>query len=134
VTLDARIRILLRVIEERGGVLQLSSKQIGSLLGLGEARVLRLFSKEVGKTLRRHLLEVRMAQAAGLLNDCVLPIKTISHRCGYTLVSNFCRDFKSVYGISPMQMRLLQMNLRLRDNGSCIGLVADLWPFESAGQ
>src|ERR1019366_5815897 len=81
---DARIRILLKVIEERGGVLHLSSKQIGSMLGLGEARVLRLFSAEVGKTLRRHLVEVRMARAADLLKDADLPIKTIASDCGYT--------------------------------------------------
>jgi len=49
---DVRIRILLRIIEERGGVLRMSSTQIGSLLGVGEARVLRLFNTEVGKTLR----------------------------------------------------------------------------------
>ena len=112
----------------------MTSRQIGSLLGLGEARVLRLFSKEVGKTLRRHLLEVRMARAAALLDDCALPIKTISHRCGYTLVSNFCRDFKSVYGTSPVQMRLTQMNARLHDNDSRIALEADLWPVGNAEQ
>ena len=49
--MDARIGILLRIIEERGGMLPLSSEQIGGLLGLGEARVLRLFSAEVGRTL-----------------------------------------------------------------------------------
>jgi len=91
-------------------MLQMSSKQIGSLLGLGEARLLRLFNAEVGKTLRRHLLEVRMARAAKLLREGVLPIKTIASNCGYTEVSNFYRDFKNVYGTSPMRMRLTQMN------------------------
>jgi len=109
--MDARIRVLLKVIEEHGGVLRMSSQQIGALLGLGEARVLRLFSTEVGKTLRRHLLEVRMARATELLGDSLLPIKTIAQRCGYTQVNNFCRDFKNVYGTSPMQMRLKQFNL-----------------------
>lgn len=113
--MDARIRILLRIIEERGGTLALSSEQIGGLLGLGEARVLRLFSSEVGKTLRRHLLEVRMARAASSLRESVLPIKTIASNCGYSVVSNFYRDFKKIYGTSPMQMRLMQMMSQLRD-------------------
>jgi AraC-like DNA-binding protein len=112
---DARIRILLKIIEERGGMLPISSKQVGSLLGLGQARVLRLFSAEVGKTFRRHLLEVRMARAAALLKDGPLPIKTIAFNCGYSVVSNFYRDFKNVYGTSPMQMRLMQMNAQLHD-------------------
>jgi AraC-like DNA-binding protein len=112
---DVRIRILLRIIEERAGVLHMSSKQIGSLLGLGEAHVLRLFNAEVGRPLRSHTREVRMARAAELLQDCSTPIKTIASSCGYTIVCNFYRDFKIVYGISPMQMRLVKMNLAIRE-------------------
>jgi AraC-like DNA-binding protein len=112
---DVRIRILLRIIEERAGVLQMSSKQIGNLLGLGEARVLRLFNAEVGRTLRSHAREVRMARAVELLKDCSIPIKTIASNCGYTVVCNFYRDFKIVYGISPMQMRLVEMNFAIHE-------------------
>ena len=101
-------------------MLQMSSRQIGSLLGIGEARTLRLFSAEVGKSLRRYLLEVRMARAAELLNEGALPIKMIAFHCGYSLVSNFCRDFKIVYGVSPMQMRVSEMNTRLCDRLSRI--------------
>lgn len=132
--MDARIQILLRIIEERGGALPMSSKQIGGLLGLGEARVRRLFSTEVGKTLRRHLLEVRMARAAALLRDSVLPIKTIASDCGYTVVTNFYRDFKNVYGTSPMQMRLMQMNAHLHDNQSSIARAASFWPVGGTGR
>jgi len=106
---DVRIRILLRIIEERAGVLELSSTELGSLLGLSETRVLRLFNAETGKPLRRHIREVRMRRAAELLKDCVIPIKTIGVRCGYTVLSNFYRDFKIVHGTSPRQMRHLQM-------------------------
>ena len=111
--MDVRIRLLLRIIEERHGMLQMSSEQIGSLFGLGEARVFRLFSAQVGKTLRRHLLEVRMRRAAELLKDG-LPIKTIAAYCGYSAVSNFYRDFKAVYGTSPLQMRLMLIDAPLR--------------------
>jgi len=108
---DVRIGILLRIIEERAGVLQMSSGDIGSLLGLSEARVLRLFNSEVGKTLRSHVRAVRMARAAELLKDYSIPIKTIASLCGYTLVNNFYRDFKAVHGTSPMQMRQMHMTL-----------------------
>jgi AraC-like DNA-binding protein len=107
---DVRIRLLLRIIEERAGVLEMSSKQIGSLLGIGAARVLRLFNSEVGKTLRRQVREVKMARAAELLRCGCTPIKTIASSCGYTAVNNFYRDFKMVYGTSPMRMRQMQMS------------------------
>ena len=103
--MDARIRIFLRIIEEWGGTPAMTSSEIARLLGLGKARLLRLFSKEVGKTLRRHLLEVRMARAAELVKNTAIPVKTISFQCGYTALSNFYRDFKRVHGISPIRMR-----------------------------
>lgn len=112
--MDVRIRILLKIIEERGGVLDMSSEQIGNLLGLSEARVLRLFNLEVGKSLRSHAREIRMARAAELLTDGVIPIKTIASHCGYSVVSNFYRDFKVVHGTSPMQMRRTRMNRQLQ--------------------
>jgi AraC-like DNA-binding protein len=111
--MDVRIRLLLRIIEENGGMFRMTP-EIGSLLGLGEARVQRLFSREMGKTLRRHLLEVRMAKAARLLRNVVQPIKMIAHDCGYSVVSNFSRDFKRIHGISPMQMRLQHIDLQAR--------------------
>lgn len=111
--MDVRIRILLRIIEERHGMLRMSSEQVGSLFGLGEARIHRLFNAQVGKTLCRHLLEVRMKRAAELLKDADLPTKSIASNCGYSIVNNFYRDFKAVHGISPMQMRRMLMNAPL---------------------
>jgi len=110
---DVRIRLLLRIIDERHGMLQMSSEQIGSLFGLGEARVFRLFSAQVGKTLRRHLLEVRMRRAAELLKEGELPTKSIASNCGYSIVTNFYRDFKAVHGVSPMQMRIMLLSAPL---------------------
>ena len=114
--MDARIRIFLRIIEERGGILATASNEIAKLLGLGKPHLLRLFRKEVGKALRRHLLEVRMTRAARLLSYAALPIKTISSQCGYTLVSNFHRDFKIVHGMTPARMRFRYMNNQPREN------------------
>jgi AraC-like DNA-binding protein len=111
--MDVRIRLLLRIIEENGGGFRMTP-DVGSLLGLGEARVQRLFSREMGKTLRRHLLEVRMAKASEMLRNAVPRIKTVAYECGYSVVSNFSRDFKRVHGMSPMQMRLRHIDLQAR--------------------
>ena len=54
-----------------------------------------------------------MARAASLLKEGVHPIKSIAAECGYSLVTNFYRDFKQVYGTSPMQMRLMLMEIPL---------------------
>ena len=113
--MDSRIRILLQIIDERGGTLPMGSKAFAGLMGLGEAHVLRLFGRDVGKPLRQHMLEVRMARAAQLLNNLALPIKTIGSDCGYSAVSNFYRDFKRIYGVTPMKMRLAHLHTLLPD-------------------
>ena len=115
--MDVRIRLVLRIIDERAGALDISSRQLGELLGLSEARLLRLFSSEVGKAFRSHLREVRMTQAAEMLTNYAVPIKSIAARYGYTEVSNFHRDFKIVHGTSPMRMRLLKMSLNTPPDG-----------------
>lgn len=107
--MDVRIRLVLRIIEEHAGALDLSPAQLGGLLGLGEARLLRLFNSEVGKTFRSHLRDVRMTRAAEMLTNYALPIKMIASRCGYSAVSNFHRDFRIVHGTSPTRMRLFKM-------------------------
>jgi AraC-like DNA-binding protein len=112
--MDGRIRILLRIIDESKDAPQMAPIQFGSLLGLSEARILRLFKQEVGKTLRQHLLEVKMASAAELLTNGTMPIKAIAAGCLYTHLPNFYRDFKRVYRVSPMQMRILQPTFQLQ--------------------
>lgn len=120
--MDIRIRMLLRLIDESGGMLRKTPEELGNLLGLSHARLLRLFSREMGKTLKQHLLEVRMARAAELVGNVLQPVKTVAFDCGYSVVGNFCRDFKRVHGVSPTQMRLRQMHIRVH---------ADLAPFSN---
>ena len=126
--MDPRIRILLKIVEEHGGTPRLSSKQIGALLGIGEARLLRLFNNQVGKTFRRHLLDVRMTRAARLLQNVTPPIKAVASDCGYSEVSNFCRDFKQVHGMSPLQMRLRHMDAQLHSEDSVLNKLPPLTP------
>jgi AraC-like DNA-binding protein len=106
---DPRIRVTLRIIEERKTSIQLSLTETSSLLGLSEAHLLRLFHREVGKTFRRHLRDVRMIRAAALVKQNSQPIKQIALECGYSDVSNFYRDFRTVHAITPREVRLREM-------------------------
>jgi AraC-like DNA-binding protein len=55
-----------------------------------------------------------MAKASEMLRNAVPRIKTVAYECGYSVVSNFSRDFKRVHGMSPMQMRLRHIDLQAR--------------------
>jgi AraC-like DNA-binding protein len=107
--LDPRIRIVLKIAEEHNASIQLGLAETSRTLGLSEAHLLRLFHREVGKTFRRHLRDVRMNRAAELVKRNDLSIKGIAFECGYTEVSNFYRDFKDVHGTTPKEVRLRQL-------------------------
>jgi AraC-like DNA-binding protein len=67
---------------------------------------MRLFSRQVGKTIGQQLLELRMSKAARLLQVPSMPIKQIALQCGYDDLSNFYRDFKRVHRATPKDVRL----------------------------
>lgn len=103
--MDARIQIILRILEEQKGYGHLASGEACKLLGLSEAYFLRLFHREVRTPFRRYLRKATMIRAAELLKDPTVSIKKISFDSGYNDVSNFYRDFKQVLGINPGQVR-----------------------------
>jgi len=65
----------------------------------------RLFHREVGKTFRKHLLEVRMIRVANLVKQSAQPMKQIALESGYSDLSNFYRDFRKIHGTTPRQLR-----------------------------
>jgi AraC-like DNA-binding protein len=109
--LDPRIRIFLSIIEEQRGDCRVLLRNIIELLGLSQTRFRRLFQSNVGKTLGECLRESRMARAAQLLRQSNLPIREIARQCGYDDVSNFYRDFRMVYEMTPRGFRVRQLGL-----------------------
>ncbi len=107
--MDPRIRITLKIVEERKASIRLSLTETSRMLGLSEAHLLRLFHREVGKTFRRHLRDLGMIRAAELVKHNARSIKQIALECGYGDVSNFYRDFRTVYGATPREVRLREL-------------------------
>jgi AraC-like DNA-binding protein len=106
--MDARIQIALRIIEEKKASIHLDLSETSKVLHLSEPHMLRLFHREVGKSFRRYLRDLRMAKAAELVRTQV-PTKDVACACGYTDTRNFYRDFKSVYAMTPREMWLKQL-------------------------
>jgi AraC-like DNA-binding protein len=104
--MDPRIRLTLKVLTEHNLTTALDLTELSQWLGLSEPYLMRLFNRQVGKTVRRQLLELRMSKAAQLLQVPSMPIKQIALQCGYGDLSNFYRDFKSVHRATPKDVRL----------------------------
>ena len=107
--MDPRIRITLRIVEERKASIQLGLTETSVMFGISEAHLHRLFHREVGKTFRRHLRDVRMIRAAELVKQGTLSMKQIALDCGYSDVCNFYRDFKNIHGLTPREVRFRQL-------------------------
>jgi AraC-like DNA-binding protein len=99
------------IVQEQHGEFPKGLARISELLGLSHARLGRLFKLTIGKTLVQYLREERMTRSAHLVNEHNLSIKEIAKRCGYDDVSNFYRDFRKAYKMTPKEMRMRQFEL-----------------------
>jgi len=101
--------VTLKLIREHKTPAQFGLAETSSMMGLSEAYLLRLFRREVGTTFRTHLRDERMHRAVQLLKQNSRSIKQIAFECGYNDISNFYRDFKRVYAITPRELRLREL-------------------------
>lgn len=64
-----------------------------------------LFKEITGLSVMRYLQSCRMASAKSYLANSSLSVGEIVEKCGFSDNSNFCRLFKKVNGLSPMEFR-----------------------------
>ena len=65
----------------------------------------RLFHLHFQCTPHEFIFQARMRAAARLLQDDILPIKTVAEACGYKNLSFFAKSFKLFYGKTPRDYR-----------------------------
>ena len=82
-----------------------SSDDIERATGLSGATLRRRLAVE-GASLRRVLVDARLACALQLLYTTRLPVKTVAQRVGYRSVSSFVRRFGERYGVEPSRIGL----------------------------
>jgi AraC-like DNA-binding protein/mannose-6-phosphate isomerase-like protein (cupin superfamily) len=75
------------------------------LIGMSESAFSKYFKRMSGQTFSDTVRKLRLAQACKLLRDTDLPIASIYHRVGYANLSNFNRQFRTQYGVTPREFR-----------------------------
>ncbi len=67
----------------------------------------RAFSLELGLTVRRYLIRVRIENAEQLLRHSDQPVKKVAAQVGYSHLPNFYQHFRLLTGHTPCQYRQL---------------------------
>lgn len=74
-------------------------------VNLSVSRLRHLFKKETGMSVVQYVKRLRLKKAKDLIESSRLSIKQVMVEVGIKDKSNFTRDFKKTYGLSPAQCR-----------------------------
>ncbi len=79
---------------------------LGQRVGLGRSVFSARFTKLVGQSMHRYVIERRMAEAAFLLETSDEPIARIAGKVGYETAAAFSKLFHRYHGVSPGRYRI----------------------------
>lgn len=78
---------------------------VASMLFLNEHYFCTLFKKNMGESYKEYLRKLKLSHAKKLILHTTIPITHVAIESGYSSQSNFNRDFKKHFNISPNAMR-----------------------------
>ncbi len=114
------------ILDNLVGEVRLSAA--AELIGMSESAFSKYFKRMSGQTFSDTVRKLRLAQAGKLLKDTDLPVGSIYHRAGYANLSNFNRQFRAQYGVTPREFRrqsqtLSRPVLNLRSSGKKVSVL-----------
>jgi transcriptional regulator GlxA family with amidase domain len=102
--MDHRIRKTMSMLSSDLGF-DLSLTDTAAHVNLSASRFRHLFKSETGMSAVQFVKGLRLKKAKELIESTTLSIKQIMGEVGIKDKSNFCRDFKKAYGVSPVKYR-----------------------------
>lgn len=102
--LDRRVRRVLDHIGARFATPDdVTLTALAHLAEVSPEHLCRLVRRETGQTLRAHVRQARVAQAARLLTGIAahMAVKEIAAKVGYENAAQLCREFRRVKGVPP---------------------------------
>ncbi|WP_166647076.1 helix-turn-helix domain-containing protein [Prosthecobacter fusiformis] len=79
--------------------------EVARVAGLGPESFSRFFRRVTGHTYIETLIQIRLASALALLGESTDTIAAVAYACGFEDLSNFNRQFRRSYGITPSEAR-----------------------------
>lgn len=100
-----RDNLLQKIITTINSDLHANVIEIANKLGYSESHLRRYFKKEMGMTLGRYIIELRISKSVFYLFKYNYSISEIAELCGYDSIYSFSRTFKKVVHYSPSVFR-----------------------------
>lgn len=82
-----------------------SRDEVAAAAALSPSSVSRLLRQQLGTSLTDYVLSLRLSATCRELVDTDDPIAVIAHRCGFTNLANFNRQFRRRHGMTPRAYR-----------------------------
>lgn len=80
-------------------------RELAADLGMSQSHLRARFQASCGVSLGRHMRELRLERARGLLKMSPARVSEIAEQCGFSSLFSFSRAFKTRYGESPLACR-----------------------------
>lgn len=85
----------------------LDVNNIAAMMNMGASYVIKIFKEQERETIFQYILKQRMSKAKRLIEETDLSIKEISQKVGYEDQGLFTRNFRRLFGVSPLEYREL---------------------------
>lgn len=104
---DYYILAALDYIRENIGDPELRIETVARAAGISHSYLCRIIQNKTGRTVKNHMIRMRLQAAARLLKNTDLNINEIVWSVGFSDPSHFCKAFKNYYKVNPSEFRKL---------------------------
>jgi len=108
--MDQRIQSVLLAIEKDLAD-PLNPNELARAVNLSSSRLRHLFRTVKNMTLAQYQRNARMEEARRLLSTTYLSVKEVMTQMGIHSDSHFAHDFKTTFGLTPTQNKMVRIHL-----------------------
>lgn len=103
--IDQRLQQVLSWMDEHFRQSDLTQAGAAGLIGMSPQAFCRFFRKSTGRSFRRYVNELRVADACSTLKNPALSISEAAFGAGFNNLANFNRRFREILGRTPSEYR-----------------------------